>query len=221
MSNDKQPLKQAFKKYYVDKSLTHAQLDALCNTLKQPVAREEQRDEKQRDEEQSDFRFNKKKTLLWGRSIAASFFVFVLMFGYIQGDYFQTPALITSAYADISKDISLNNGMPPSMQQWLDENNIEPVPQQYPVEMSKFCRLDQSLTAHFRIAGKEQGKVNVFIHQGERPLHWSEGQGRVKDMNWKLVKVRKNLTLIVLYTQDMREKSVQYILDKMIPELTV
>jgi len=206
MSDKKQPIKQAVKEYYADKSLSDSQLGALQETIK-----------RQADSfEKNHINIKKTSVFKWGGSIAASLFLFVLMAGYLQ-----TPDLISSAYADIRKDAHLSNGMQASMQQWLDENNIASVPRQYPVKMSKFCRLDQVLTTHLRIAGKEQGEVNVFIHHGERPLSWFDGSGAVEDMNWKLLKVRNNLTLIVLYTHDMREKSVQHILHEMLPELGV
>jgi len=206
MSNEKHAIKQAVKEYYAEKSLSVAQLDALQRTIKRQVDRVEQNHSS----------ISKGSVFKWGSSIAASLFLIVMVLGYVQ-----TPELISSAYADIHKDADLNNGMQPSMQQWLDENDIASVPQQYPVKMSKFCRLDQVLTMHLRIAGKEQGEVNVFIHHGERSLSWFDSSGAVEDMNWKLLKVRNNLTLIVLYTHDMREKSVQHILHEMLPELGV
>ena len=105
------------------------------------------------------------------------------------------------------------------MQQWLGENNIRPIPQKYPVEMSKFCKLDQYLTTHFRVAGVEQGKLHLFFHQGDRPVHWFNRKGELNSMNWRLLKVSENLTLIVLFTEDMREAAVEQILDKILPHL--
>ena len=206
MSNDRRPVKQALKDYYADKSLSGIQLQALQQTLDQADV----------SNEQNDPGFNRQRTFKWLGSVAASLMLLVLIMSYSQ-----TPELISSAYADIGKDAHLNNGMRPSMLQWLNENNISDVPPQYPIKMSKFCRLDQLMATHLRIAGKEQGEVNLFFHHGNRPLHWFDGSGTINDMNWRLVKVRKNLTLIVLYTQDMREKSVQHILHEMLPELEV
>ena len=205
MKNEKQALKQALKTFYADKSLSDSQL----LSLQQKISADFNID----DENIS----NDKKISMfkWLASIAASFLI-VWAIGYLH-----TPQLISSAYADIQKDKSLNTGMPLAIQQWLDESNIASVPSQYPVEMSKFCALGQRLTMHMRIAGKEQGELNVFFHHGEQSLFWFNGAGKLNDMNWKLLKVRKNLTLIVMYTQDMREKSVQHILNEMLPELEV
>jgi len=44
---------------------------------------------------------------------------------------------------------------------------------------------------------------------------------KVDDINWKLLNVRNDLTVIVLYTQDMREKAVQHILSEMLAEFEV
>ena len=203
MSNKKQPLKQAVKQSYAKKSLSDAQLETLQKTLAQKVEHKPRRVD-----------VNKLSVYKWLGSIAAS-----LLFAVSVMSFFQTPALITSAYADIYKDANLHNGLQSSMQQWLDVNRIDRVPQPYPVQMSKFCRLGQVLTTHLRIAGKEQGEMNVFFHQGEDAPLWLNRSGKVDDMNWKLLRVRENLTVIVLYSHDMREKSVQYILHEMLPEL--
>ncbi len=203
--SDKKPqaMKSALKAYYADKSLSTAQLDNLQSILQQKTEQKVSR------------RFVKQPAVLaWLGTLAASLFLAVLLLS-----SWQTPALITSAYADIYKDANLKNGMQVSMQQWLAINGIAAVPIQFPVKMSKFCRLDQKLTMHLRIAGKEQGEMNVFFHRGEASLYWSDRSGRVDDMNWKLLKVADDLTLVVLYTQDMREKSVDFILDEMLAGL--
>lgn len=205
MNSEKQVLKQALKKFYADKSLSDSQLQALQQTL---TSRRTKDDEKTNTDK-------KIRAIKWLGSIAASFLI-VWILGYLH-----TPQIVSSAYADIQKDNDLNTGLPLAIQQWLGENKITRVPSQYPIEMSKFCALDQILTMHMRIAGKEQGELNIFFHHGERPLFWFNGAGKLDDMNWKLLKVRENLTLIVLYTQDMREKSVLHILNEMLPELGV
>ncbi len=195
-----QPLKSALKKHYADQSLSSRQLDRLQQT------------------QQSAKHFAMINRFKWPVSMVASFLLLVTILS-----YFQTPALITSAYADIYKDENINNGLQPTMQQWLTVNHIASVPPQYPVKMSKFCRLGSLLTTHLRIAGKQQGEMHVFIHQGERKwsTRWVAGTGTVDDINWKLLQVRDDLTVIVLYTRDMREKSVRHILNEMLPQLEV
>jgi len=205
MNHEKQPIKQALKTFYADKVMSEEQLLGLQQTLI-----------KRADKDSVAITKGKKgRVIKWLSSIAASFLIIWLT------SSMHTPQIISSAYADIFKDKNLNTGLQLPMSQWLDENGIAHVPSIYPVEMSKFCLLGESLTMHMRISGKSQGEMNVFFHHGERALSWFDGSGRYDDMNWKLLKVRKNLTLIVLYTQDMREKSVKHILNEMLPELEV
>ncbi|MCW9046898.1 MAG: hypothetical protein OQK46_02370 [Gammaproteobacteria bacterium] len=205
MNNEKQAVKQALKTFYANKSLSGSQLQSLQQKLTSQFTKDD-------ENITNDKKISIIKCL---GSIAASFLI-VWMLAYLH-----TPQLISSAYADIQKDKNLNTGLPLAIQQWLDENKITRVPSQYPVEMSKFCTLDQNLTMHMRIAGKQQGMLNVFFYHGERPLFWFNGTGKLDDLNWRLLKVRENLTLIVFYTHDMREKSVLHILNEMLPEIEV
>ncbi len=203
MTLKKQAVKQALKQHYSNCYLTDKQLQAL-----------QQKIDVQTIKKYKNVGLN--SILKWGSSVVASVFIFVIIL-----INFQTPGLISAAYIDIFKDANLNNGMQVSMQQWLDENNISSVPDEYPIKMSKFCRLGNSVTTHLRIAGKKQGEMNVFFHPGHGSKFWHARSGKVENMNWKLVNVREDLTLIVLYTQDMREKSVLYILDELLPDLEV
>jgi len=202
MNNERQSIKQAVKSYYTSKSLSDVQnqsLLALQKTL-QPS----------KENTPSDKPF----TLQWVGSIAASLLLFIIVFGYTY-----TPAVITAAYADVMIDADLNNGMQSTMSQWMSDNHIRGVPQRYSVEMSKFCNLDQYKTTHLRIAGSEQGIMHLFFHHGDSHMHQLKRTGTVDKMNWKMIEVRENLTVIVLYTDDMRESAMQNILGEMLPEL--
>ena len=202
MDNKKQPIKQAVKIYYTSKSLSDAQnqsLQELQKTL-QPL--------------QENTHLNKPFVLPWVGSIAASLLLFTIVFAYTH-----TPTVITAAYADIIIDAALDNGMQSTMSQWLSEKSIGTVPHKYSVEMSKFCNLDQYRTTHLRIAGVEQGTMHLFFHHGDRPVYWLNRTGTVDEMNWKMIEVRKDLTVIVLYTDDMRESAIQNILGEMLPRL--
>ena len=202
MSNEKQPVKEALKAYYAGNTLSDAQLEslqAMQNLSSQHSAKNKK---------------NNHQVFKWLGSIAASIVLFTVIFG-----YFKTPVVVAAAYVDVAKDASIHNGMQASMTQWLREINIASVPDKYSVEMSKFCKISSYLIAHFRIAGVEQGELHLFFHHGSRPVHWFNSSGDIDDMKWKLVKVRDDLTLIVMYTSEMREKSLQFILDKMLPEL--
>lgn len=213
MSSDKQPVKQALKVFYAGKSLSDAQGQSLQQILSSGFVEDSEASSKESENAKVNSQTN--RVVKWLGSIAASFLVVLVM------SYLYTPQVISAAYADIQKDKHLTTGLQLPMQQWLDENKITRVPAQYPVEMTKFCMLDQNLTLHMRISGKEQGEMNVFFHHGEQSLLWFDGSGELDDMKWKLLKVRENLTLVVLYTHDMREKSVQHILNEMLPELEV
>jgi len=199
MNSKKQPIKQALKTYYFAKALSNKQLQAL----------HEQQDVSDHNQSYLSYR-----TLKWVGSVAASLVVFFMVFSYTF-----TPAVVTAAYADIALDANTNNGMQLSLTQWMNKNQINPVPQQYKVEMSKFCQLDQFKTTHLRIAGIEQGKMHVFFHHGEPPIHWLNRSGTKGHMKWRLVKIREDLTLIVMHTFDMRNQSVQHILAGILPEL--
>lgn len=199
MNSERQPIKQAVKTYYAAKPLSGKQitsLQGLQNTDNQQQAK------------------NKPSTLIWASSIAASFLLFFIVLAYMQ-----TPALVIAAFADIKIDASTNNGMQSSLSQLMNEKHIDAVPQQYKVEMSKFCHLDDYKTTHLRIAGAEQGTLHLFFHFGEHPRHWLNRSGTKDQMNWKFIKVRDDLTLIVMHTHDMREQAVRHILGEMLPEL--
>lgn len=135
----------------------------------------------------------------------------------LSGQYWQTPTIISAAYADISKDSHLQNGFANSQSQWLGQKGINRPPQTMTVEMSKYCNLSNNPTTHLRVAGQKQGKVNVFFHAGEKPYLWGKKEGMINDLHWKLLQVRENLTVIVLYTQDMKISGVQKLLGTMLP----
>ena len=200
------PVKQAIKAYYKQKTLSEGQLEALQHT------------QNSRNPGISTI-FKRLSPAM--TALAASSVLFVVLLTALFVGYFQPPEVIADAYADIHKDAAVSNGLQATMVQWLDESGIAAVPDSYPVEMSKFCRLNQYLTTHLRIAGASQGVVHLFFHHGERPFEWRDRSGVMDEMNWKLVKVRDNLTLIVLYSHDMREQAVRHIIAEMLPEWQV
>lgn len=202
MNHKKLPIKQAIKAYYSARSLSDAQLQSL------------QRLQQSASQQQTETKPQRTSGFKWLTSIAASFLILAVFVTYLQ-----TPAIITAAYADIKTDADTKNGLPSSMSQWMINNRIEHVPQKYKVEMSKFCQLQQHQTTHLRIAGATQGKMHLFFHHGDKPIHWLNRSGTDEQMNWKLVQVREDLSLIVMYTHDMREEAVRDILGEMLPEL--
>lgn len=112
-----QPIKQALKTFYANQSLSNQQIARLQKKLQQ-------------NEVTSSHNKNKTRGILkWLGAMAVSLLMVVAIMTYLQ-----TPALITSAYADIYKDDNLNNGMQASMQQWLRVNKIANVPVLFPVK---------------------------------------------------------------------------------------
>ena len=202
MKNKRQPIKQAIKSFYASKHLSDTQYQDL------------QALQKKRQQSQSIRHSRKPLMSFWTASIAASLLFFTVTFSYMQ-----PPMLITAAYADTIKDADLHNGMQEKTHQWMDEYGIGNVPEKYRVEMSKFCKLNQYPASHLRIAGAEQGILHIFLHQGHRPMHWLNRTGTVNELNWSLIKVRDDLTLIVMHSNDMREAAIQHILAEMLPDL--
>ena len=126
-----------------------------------------------------------------------------------------TPSVVSHAYADIIKDSVDHTQRNAEISGWLLSNDIKEVPSRYQVEMAKYCYLDKDKTVHLRVAGTEQGKLHLFFHQGEGIVNRFNNAGKHDDMHWKLLKVKQDLTLLVLYTQDMREASVNHIIGTM------
>jgi hypothetical protein len=201
MKNDKQPLKLALKTYYENRPLPDNRLQVL-QVMQSEAA------------QKHGGKAAKTSRVMWFCSVAASLLLIIITLAHLQ-----TPAIINAAYNDIAHDAETYNGMQSSVSQWLHENDIRAVPQKYRVEMSKLCQLDKYQARHLRIAGAEQGTLHLFFQHGARPFNWMNDNGHDEKINWKIINVRDDLTLIVMHTHDMREEAIQNILDNMLPEL--
>lgn len=210
MGESKKSFKQALKHYYSDINLSQLQLERLNKT------QNESHLNIQHHRSPDNIRRVAPKIFALTASITAAVLILVLSFSYIK-----TPDLIINAYADIHKDALLYNEFQPQIKQWMKENKVAEVPSQYKVEMSKFCRLGKQLSTHLRVAGIEQGKMNIFLYHQDRPFYSLNRSGVIADMNWKLIKAGEGLNLLVVYTNDMRERSVKHVLQEMIPQLHV
>jgi len=202
MKQNKQPLKQALKTYYSEHSLNDKQLNQLQDLSS--VNNEEQNKPEQTY-------FNRKT--LWLNTIAASFLIFLIFPPSL--DQVQSTKLITAAYSDIKKDASLNNGLDKTINQWMSDNNVSTIPKEFNIEMSRFCQLDQYKSTHLRVAGAEKGIAHFFFHQSDKIPKAKLSKGQKDEMNWQIVKLHANLSVLVIYTQDMREEAVQKILNEM------
>ena len=206
MNNDAKPFKQAVKSYYSGKTLAEDKLQALSALYDKHNVQDS------RDNVRAIKTGQRRKWIYATSAIAASLFAVVLSVAYLQ-----TPALITAAYADVQKDASLNNGLAAAQQEWISANHIAPIPAQYKVEMSKYCDLDGFRATHFRIAGEHQGNMNIFFNKGPRPYTFGRSSGKTDDLYWKVLESRQGFTVVVMYTEDMREKVVNTILNTMLP----
>lgn len=205
MGEMKLNFRQAIKAYYSGKTLSEARLQTLQN-IQQQIESVIEHSPRNIGAEYSAW--------TWSGAVAASLIIFVVVFA-----YFQTPTVINDAYADIRGDDIEYNGLQASLVQWLETNHISTVPEQYKIEMSKTCYLGEFHTKHLRIAGVEQGKLHLFFHRGNKPPYWINRSGVKNDMSWKLMKLRDDLTLIVMYTHDMREKAIKHIMSQMLSDL--
>jgi len=200
-SREKIPLKKAVKSYYSDKKLSDGQLKELSSLNDNLVSAN------------IPLRVHKFGIFPFS-AIAASIFIFIALMSYNKD-----PDIITAAYNDIIHDEKLSNGLSDVHKNWIAVNDIQAAPSDYNVEMSKFCNINGFKTMHLRIAGKYQGKMNLFFKKGTRPYWFGKSSGKTKDMNWKVLESSKDITVIVMYTKDMRENVVNNIIEEMLPDL--
>jgi len=200
-SREEIPLKKAVKSYYADKKLSAEQLEKLSSLSDNPVS------------DIKPLRVHKFGMFPFP-AIAASILIFIAFFSYNKN-----PDIITAAYSDIIHDEKLSNGLSDVHKNWIAVNEIKAAPSDYNVEMSKFCDIDGFKTMHLRIAGKYHGKMNLFFKKGSRSYRFGKSSGITKDMKWKVLESNKDITVIVMYTKDMRENVVNNIIGTMLPDL--
>lgn len=197
------PFKQAVKSHYESKGLSDEKLDKLSK-LSEDFSTESKVK-------------NKSIYTRWSlpiSAVAASLIIAMVFLG-VQRE----PEIITAAYNDILQDANLSNGYSQVQKDWIRVNNILPAPTDYNVEMSKFCNINGVKTTHLRIAGTHQGKMNVFFKKGNLPYRLSKSSGKTENMHWKVLESNKDITVIVMYTEDMRENVVNKIIGVMLPDL--
>lgn len=212
MNNDSKPFKQAVKSYYESKNIPAEKL-LLLSELSDKIG--------SHATETKNSTTHKHKTGMWSltaSAIAASLIVTLFTIGYNQ-----QPEIITAAYDDAIKDANLFNGLASQQKEWIAVNHIAPAPAEYEIEMSSFCNLSGHKTTHLRIADRQQekGKINVFFKIGQKPYLLGRTSGKKDNMYWKVLKAKDNLTVIVLYSEDMHEKAVNNIIHNMLPGITV
>ena len=209
----KKPIKQALKELYSSKSLTSEQLGRLQLLSPQNSIELEQKPAEVDSHHAIEPSIFSRSKYFWLSSMAASVMIFFILFDNPH------PGLITSAYQDIAKDSELHNGLDIAVSDWLAVKNISPVPEEFDIEMSKFCQLERQTATHIRVAGKSQGTAHFFFHQTDTDLQPEIAQGVENELNWKIIYIRENISVLVMYTQDMREEAIQKILHGMLPDM--
>jgi len=120
--------------------------------------------------------------------------------------------LINAAIKDIDNDEKQHTGIILPVDSLITQAHIHYPPESMTVKMSKICNLDRNETIHLKIAGEKQGEVHLFIKEGNFDLMPSSQN---KTMPWKLIKPRDNLSVLVLYTQDMNPANVDRLIQTM------
>lgn len=143
--------------------------------------------------------------------IAASFFGIVIGTALINNGIAQKD-LIKVAMNDIVNDKKQNAGIILPINSVIEQTNIHSPPKPMTVKMSKVCNLNGNKAFHLTVAGAKQGEVDLFIKKGNFDLTPSSQN---KDMPWKLIKPRDNISVLILYTKDMNPANVERLIQTM------
>lgn len=123
--------------------------------------------------------------------------------------------LINIAINDIRNDDKQHVGITLPVDLIIKQANIHMPPESMPVEMTKLCNLNGNKTTHLKIAGAKQGAVHLFIKEGSFDASLWESKNNTPGMPWMLIKPRDNLSVLVVYTEDMNPVSVDKLIQTM------
>ena len=146
-------------------------------------------------------------------SLAACLFVTILSFSYW---YSIPPDLIKQAYSDINKDRYLGNGVSTEVTNWFKINKLSLPSRTMKVSMSKFCKLDKHKTTHIRVLGEYKGKVDVFLSHTNFSTFLKKTSGKFNNKNWRIVVKKGKADIILVYSNDMKEESVEKLIRKIL-----
>jgi len=130
-----------------------------------------------------------------------------------------SPELIVAALADIKQDAHLTTGLTTKQENWLTAHNVALPPKDLKVEMSKYCNIAGFATSHLRIAGKKRGQAHIFLYPGD--LNLAKYKGTHDNMNWINLKMNQGMSVLVMYTEDMKKEGVNHILKTMFPNQAI
>jgi len=146
--------------------------------------------------------------------VAAS--LFGIIFGTVLVNNLSAPGnLISIAINDINKDEKHHIGITLPVESLLKQANIHLPPESMPIEMAKLCNLNGNRTTHIKVAGAKQGAVHLFIRAGDFDAPLWESEKNAPAMPWKLIKPRNDLSVLVIYTEDMNPASVDKLIQTM------
>ena len=126
-----------------------------------------------------------------------------------------TNDLISIAINDIKKDEKQHVGITLPVELLFEQAKIHLPPESMPVEMAKLCNLNGNKTTHIKVAGAKQGAVHLFIKVGDFDASLWESNNNAPTMPWRLIKPRNDLSVLVVYTEDMNPASVDKLIQTM------
>ncbi|VAW71038.1 hypothetical protein MNBD_GAMMA12-1429 [hydrothermal vent metagenome] len=126
-----------------------------------------------------------------------------------------TPSIVTTAIEDIQKDAFTGIGLTEKYQPWLAQRNIKLPPSKMTVTLSKFCQLAGRLSFHLKIAGERRGHVHLFILNNKPEMTAGNLSGKIASLSWRIIKPHANLYVLVLFTKDMKQESVNTLIQNM------
>lgn len=146
--------------------------------------------------------------------VAAS--VFGIIVGAVLVNNFSAPDdLISIAINDIKKDEKHHVGITLPVEKVLQQANIHLPPESMPIQLAKLCNLNGNKTTHIKVLGAKQGAVHLFIKAGDFDAVLWESESSVPAMPWRLIKPRNELSVLVVYTEDMNPASVDKLIQTM------
>ena len=142
---------------------------------------------------------------------------FTLALGVVLVNYYPaTPALVNAALRDIHNDEAQGIGVTVPVSLVAEIEKVKLPPPFMPVEMTKYCNLVGHQTLHVKVSGEKQGKVHLFMtNEGFDLRFWQARQGAMHSMPWRLIKPRGDLSVLVLYTEDMNPANVDKLIQAM------
>ena len=147
--------------------------------------------------------------------IAAASLFGIIVGAILVNNHSTSQDLITIAINDINKDEKHHVGITLPIELVVKQANIHLPPESMPVAMTKLCNLNGNKTTHIKVAGAKQGAVHLFIKMGDFDASLWESKDNTPAMPWRLIKPRHDLSVLVVFTEDMNPASVDKLIQTM------